>query len=273
MSDRWFDDLEIVGFNGAPLVECGRALPVARRKSGGMHRVLELRDDGSPTNWHSEQEATDYAGAQRWTMFDNPVFVPQSCCLDGEDSRTCHPMVVFADETMLDTADRLPRPPMPGDDYLIWRKLRGYSDRFQAACGSAETIESLLNDWACALLKRFDAMYSLGRDPEYLKRIADFALCAAKDRSLRWRSYLRYATAQDADRVRSTFEKFTVREFPDVGWEAFIKELLCLRDVLGAVPARVFELPSPPSHPSTALPKMRGIAAVPPIEEDQLVGP
>jgi len=273
MSERWFDDLEIVGFNGAPLVECGRALPIARRKSDGMHCVLELRQDGSPPNWHGEQEAADYADAQRWTLFETPVFVPRSCCLDTKECPPRQPMVVFADETMLDTADRLPRPPMPGDDYLIWRRLKGYSDRVRAACGSAETVEPLLNDWACALLKRFDAMYSLGRDCEYLKRIADFALCAAKERSLRWRSYLRYATAQEADRVRSTFEKFTRREFPDVGWEAFVTELECLRDVLRAIPARTPDPPSPPSHPSTALPKMRGIAAARPIEEHQLVRP
>ena len=34
MSDLRGDDLMIVGFNGAPLVECGRALPVARAQVG-----------------------------------------------------------------------------------------------------------------------------------------------------------------------------------------------------------------------------------------------
>ena len=35
-------EIEIVGFNGAPLVECGLSLPVARRKSDGAFCVLNL---------------------------------------------------------------------------------------------------------------------------------------------------------------------------------------------------------------------------------------
>ena len=85
-------------------------------------------------------------------------------------------MVVFADEGMLDTADRLPRPNAHNDQRFVWRRLAGYPETIQAACGSAEAIEQLLDDWAQGLLRRFDAMYHLGRDRGYLKRIADFVL-------------------------------------------------------------------------------------------------
>ena len=158
---------------------------------------------------------------------------------------------------------------MYNDEYLIWRRLDGHPDTIQAACGSAETVEQLLDDWASGLLKRFDAMYHLGRDPAYLKRIADFALCAARSRTLRWKSYLRYASVQDADHVRRTFESFTHREFPNVTWEAFLGEVKSLCDVLHAVPT-VGVPPAPSSSPATALPKVRGIAAAGAIEVEGL---
>jgi hypothetical protein len=44
--------LEIVGFNGAPSVECGRALAVARRKSDGVYCVLRTpENDGASASW------------------------------------------------------------------------------------------------------------------------------------------------------------------------------------------------------------------------------
>jgi hypothetical protein len=79
MNSFYYDDLEIVGFNGAPLVECGRALPVAMRKSDGLYCVLELRSDTAPTAWHTKEEADAYAASRRWTQFREPVPIPRSC--------------------------------------------------------------------------------------------------------------------------------------------------------------------------------------------------
>jgi hypothetical protein len=46
-------DLEIVGFNGSPVVECGRALAVARRKADEMHCVLGSAADGARNEFPS----------------------------------------------------------------------------------------------------------------------------------------------------------------------------------------------------------------------------
>jgi macrodomain Ter protein organizer (MatP/YcbG family) len=254
----------VVGFNGTPLVECGRALPVARRKSDGMHCVLQLRGEGEAIAWHTENEADSYVKSGRWTRFREPVFVPRACVAEADERLVRQPMVIFADEAMLDTADRLPHRHSYRDEYLIWRRLTGYADTIQATCGSAETIEQLLDDWASGLLRRFDAMYHLGRDAAYLKRIADFALCAAKSRQLRWRAYLRYASVQDAERVRQTFESFAHREFPNATWEAFLDEVKSVCDVLHAVPTMAVQS-ALPSSPVTALPKVSGIAAARPL--------
>jgi hypothetical protein len=257
------DDLEIVGFNGAPLVECGRALPVAMRKSDGLYCVLELPSGTAPIAWHTKEEADAYAASRRWTQSRLPLILPRSCLNESEGVLVRQPMVVFADEAVLDTADRVPRPDLLGGDYLIWCRLQGYPDTLQATCGAQENIEWLLDEWSAALLKRFEAMYHHGRDRSYMKRIADFALCAARSRTLRWKSYLRYALVQDPDHVRRTFESFTQREFPNVDWKSYLKELKSLSDVLKnvSVPARQ---PAPPSSLPTALSKLHGMAAARP---------
>ena len=53
-------DLEIVGFNGAPLVECGRSLPVVRRTSDGTYCVLDLARGGAVPSCHSQDEANAF---------------------------------------------------------------------------------------------------------------------------------------------------------------------------------------------------------------------
>ncbi len=263
MNDRCEEQLEIVGFNGRPLVECGRAWPVARRPSDSMYCILQSSGEGFPLSWHPQDEADAFASSGRWTRFVDPIPLTPTCCSEMDGAAERQWMVLFADERMLDTADRLPRPEYYHDHRLIWRRLAGYPETLQAACGSAEAVEPLLDDWAQGLLRRFDALYHLAREPEYLKRIADFALCAARSRTLRWRAYLRYASVQGADRVRRMFESFAHREFPGTSWKAFLEEVKSVCDVLGAVP-RLEPQPAPPSSPATALPKMRGIAGAAP---------
>jgi hypothetical protein len=270
MNELLSHDLEIVGFNGAPLVECGRALPIARRKSDGAHAVLDLSGGAAGLSWQGEGEAESLLASGRWTKFDRPVFVPRTCCDGAGQCVVYQPMVIYADESMLDTADRLPRPPLPSGEYLIWRQLPSHPETVQAACASAATVEKLLDEWSDALLKRFDAMYRIGRDREYLKRIADFALCAAKNKDVRWRAYSYFATVQQPDRIRGTFDTFIHREFPDATWEDFVKAAADLKAWLGHV-APVASQPAPPSsEPSSARPKLQGMAAAERTPEDEL---
>jgi len=269
MSDLRDEELEVVGFNGRPLVECGRALPVVRRPSHDMYCILPSPREGTPLVWHTEDEADAYAKSGRWTRFASPIQLGRTCFAESNGGLVGQLMVVYADEGMLDTADRLPRCNGLDDQRFAWRRLAGYPDTIQAACGPAEAVEKLLDDWAGGLIRRFDAMYHLGRDRGYLKRIADFALCAARLRMLRWKAYLRYASVQDADQVRRTFESFTHREFPEATWEGFLSEVNGLCGVLRAIPA-VEAQSAPPSSPATALPKIRGIAAVRPIDLENM---
>jgi hypothetical protein len=257
------------------LVECGRALPVARRNSDRSHCVVDLTSGVENLHWHTEAEANEFVVQQRWTQFRSPLNMPTKC-LGSHPSLAVQPMVVYTNQTLLDNADRQFLPESWDAEYLIWKKLNNFPDEYQATCGTSNTIASLMNHWADGLLGRFDAMVRLGRDHEYLLRIADFALCAATDRNKRWEAYLRYSIAQQPDKVQRTFETMIKREFGGVTWDAFIDGRSALTDVLRSgfhtdtVPNAAVAT-STVSSLATALPKVRGIAAERPIPSKHLI--
>ncbi len=203
------NELEIVGFNGTPQVECGRSLPVARRKSDGMYCVLSSVENSASLSWHDGEEVDAFAKARRWTRLREPLSLPRSCLSDPDKRLIRQPMVVFAAQSLLDTVGSVAWPASFRGEAFFWHRLEQHDDSIQAACGLAETVETLLDDWALRLKQRYDAMRRQGHDPATLKRVADFMLCAAKDRPLRWQAYLRYAMVQEPERVRRTFDAFT----------------------------------------------------------------
>ena len=202
MNGHQKDLLEIVGFNGAPSVECGRSLPIVRRASDGMYRVLETEVQTTAT-WFSEEEAIAFAHAGRWTRLESPVPLSRSngAIPDGQ-STSCQLLVIFADRSLLDYAGRATWPVqvlrrIPA----CWRRLFGRAESIRAACAPAKIVEALLDDWANCLQRRYDAMYGAGGEQDVLKQAADYMLCAAKTRAIRWQAYIRYALAQSPRRA------------------------------------------------------------------------
>lgn len=267
-------DIEIVGFNGRPLVECGRALPIAHRISDGTHAVLDLTVGVDRLHWYSEEEATAFAAEHRWTKFRTSAGIPK-CCMDDHGMLLAQPIVAYTNQSLLDNADRPLRPESWCNDYLMWKKLENFHDEYQATCSSSETIASLMNYWAEGLLNRFDAMARLGRDSEYLCRIADFALCVANDRTMRWSAYLRYTLKLQPEKAQRTFETMIKHEFPGVTWDNFIGGRRKLSDSIhsslqtNATPSQTATVSS--SGIATALPKVRGIAAAIAVPFEQLI--
>ena len=153
------NDLEIVGLNGAPRVECGRALAVARCRSDGLHCVLRSPGERAIPSWYDEDEAAAFAEAGRWTRLRKPLPLPGSC-VDGSDGRvTRQPMMVFAADSFLEAVGRKTRPATADGEALVWTGLERYDDSYRAASSSAQSVETLLDDWAKSLKERYDAMY------------------------------------------------------------------------------------------------------------------
>jgi hypothetical protein len=265
LDDVLADDLEVVGFNGAPQVECGRALPVARRKSNRTYCVLETGKDGASPSWYEEEEAIAFAKAGRWARLRGPLSWPRSCLSGPESVRSWQPMVVFAAQSLLDEAGRAARPAWFHDELLVWRHLEDSDDSIQAALGPANVVEALLDDWATGLKRRIDAMLQHGHDPAALKRVADFMLCAAKKRPLRWQAYLRFAMAQEPERIRPTFDAFVRHEFPNMAWESYLDEIKVLRETLRSVPVEVPRPVAVSSH-ATTLSKLHDLTKELPID-------
>ncbi len=257
-------DLDIVGLNGAPQIECGRALAVARRRSDGMHCVLGSGGEAATPSWYDEDEAAAFVAAGRWTRLCNPLPLPVSC-VDASDGRIARePMMVFASNSFLEAAGRNPWPATANGETLVWTCLERYDDSYRAASSSAQSVETLLDDWAKSLKECYDAIYREAGNRTSLKRVADFMLCAARSRSMRWQAYLRYAMAQDSERVRLVFDAFTKNEYPDVPWQSYLDAIRNLSDVLNTVPA----LPSRSVSSSTAVStrgKLAGIARRSPL--------
>ena len=229
------DELEIVGFNGAPQVECGLSLPVVSRKSNRMHCVLNLAQRRFVAVLARRRRSCRICQARRWTRFTVPLFVPRSCISNPDGRLSRQPLVVFVAQSFLDAACVASWPGRFHDESFRWCHLEPHDDSIQAACGSAETVEALLDDWATELKKRFDMLHQRGEDPSSLKQIADFMLCAGKPvDSLA--SLFRYAMAQEPEKIRPTFDAFIRPEFPDVSWEAYLDEIKDLGEVLKSVP-------------------------------------
>ena len=258
------EDVDIVGFNGTPLVECGRALPGVRRRSDGMHRVLELARAGGALAWHDADEADAFVKAKRWTRFRESLPLPRSCVGQSDGSLSCQPMIAYASLPFLDTVGQVVWPLQFQGQELTWHVLDGIGD-IRAACAPDAPVQALLEDWAMLLKPRFDAMHQGGSDRASLKKVADFMLCAARSRPLRWQAYLRFAACQEPERLRQTFDAFVRPEFPDATWQGYLDQIHSLLEVLRHIPVQAPQRAPAPSMVSTRS-KLHGIAQRRPID-------
>ena len=259
MSALIFSDLEIVGLNGVPSVECGRSLPVVRRKSDGMYSVLKTVEDPAGLSWHDEEDATAFAKSKRWTKLREPLPFP-TACVSGEDGRLMRqPMMIHVATVLLAAAGLGARPDRYRGESLLWNPLEQQDDALRAACCSADSVEALLEEWGACLKKRFDEAYLLKTEKASLKRITDYMLCAARSRTLRWQAYLRHALVQQPEGVEQTFKFFTKNEFPEVPWNGFLGAIKALGEVLAGMP------PATSSSAITARTKLRNIATRRPV--------
>ena len=252
-------NLDVAGLNGSPSVECGRALPIVRRKSDGLYAVFKTVVDPAALAWQSEEEAIAFADAKRWARLQQPIPIPASCVSQDAGQVIRQPMMIHVDSRLLTAAALGARPESYRGEPLQWGTVEGYPDDLSAACGSAENVEALLDQWGTRLKERFDELFGRTSQKESLKSIVNSMLCAARSRRLRWQAYLRLALVQSPETVEQTFRYFTKNEFPDVPWGAFLDQRKALGDVLT-------KTPSPTSSSlASARSKLQGIANRRPI--------
>ena len=231
------DDLEIVGFNGAPLVECGRALPVARRKSTDRFFKLSVQREAAPPLESDRHQIEAFSKEGRLTLFQHPLPLPSGLAAESGDADR-QLMILWVTQSFLDTAG-CSRPDEHKGEVFVWQQLPEREPAFWVACASDAAVEQLLNFWASQLLLRADDLLAQSQqDWARPLRAADLGLCAAVNRTLRWRLWIRYAASlawsPEPERVRRAFDNFVRVEFPRCSWEDFSREHASLSETLNA---------------------------------------
>jgi len=233
------EDLEIVGFNGTPSVECGRAIPVARRKSTDAYfrLVLPPGDVFPPT--HSAAEIDAFVREGRLTLLTDPLPLRPALLATGAQRPPPQPLILWASRDLFDALGGT-RPERADGQPLTWRGVREADPPAWASCASQDAVVHLLDFWGRAALLKADGRL---RDPDdqtwgAVRRLADVGLCAAVEGPLRYRLYVRYAAAlslsPEPERVRRTFDLLVHKEFPDSTWERFNADFVTLLQTLGA---------------------------------------
>ena len=219
------DDIEVIGLAGSTLVECGTALPIVRRRGDGMFCRLVVGPE--PLQWLPGSEFDHLVSEGRISPFEFPVLLPSSALSE-------QPLVLYVNQVFLEALNTA----LPADWKgmpCVWTPIRGETVFTSAACLPADKAKAVLNEMAETILERLDAGIPCNRnrdDNAALLQLTDFGLCAATDKNLRWRLYLRYGAALPADRVFRTFVTFIQREFPECQWQSYLAEMQSLHAVL-----------------------------------------
>ncbi|MCE9643397.1 MAG: hypothetical protein K8Q97_03750 [Candidatus Andersenbacteria bacterium] len=205
--------MEIIGLNGEPLVECGTSLPVLKYTEDGFFHVPVIK--GLPIHHHPD-ELAGFVQNKSITMFNATIPFPTSAE---------RPRVVFANKAFIDLAEQ--GLPEHSEDWpCAWVTVKDQGVQMFATCASENVAKKWLDACAKIILEKFDqtitsAEHESGIDRESLHRYADIALCAATNRSLRFRLWVRYCAMMKPEKVRRMFDTLFNKEFTRCPWENF----------------------------------------------------
>src|SRR5688572_20215134 len=218
-----YEQLEIVGFEGTPIVECEMVLPVGRVVVDDVFFKFEgrrsnaFRAEGIDRNkivFYSREEIQSLVEEGRVTILREPFAAMQT------------PLIAYVYDEFLQAAEsRLP-------DSIPNQRL---SEHIRVLCGRADALENLLDEWATRLMDNSTAMlerYFQEAQLEFsveAERLTDLALCAATDVTLRARIYLRAGVAimlsAQPERLDNLYEFSIRQQFPDWSWTSFKERL------------------------------------------------
>jgi len=224
------NDVDVIGLAGSALVECGTSLPVIQRRSDKMFCRFVV--GSAPLQWSPANELDRLISEGRISPFDSPV----PLLLPAGSPQAEQPAVIYLNQEFMTQAN-VTLPVAIDGLPCTWSRLPKEAVATSASCLPKSIAEKLLDKWADKLLTKLDEHLSEERSPASVERmlhLADLGLCAATDKSLRWRLYLRYGSSMAPDRVRRTFDSFIQREFPDCKWDFYLSEMKDVQKVIGS---------------------------------------
>jgi hypothetical protein len=213
------NDLEVVGFNGTPRVECGRDLAIVHQRSTDRYSRLV---DGVLPPAHTREEIDAFESQGRLTLLPNPIDLSRMTPFRRAGMRLAE--VVWYKDSFLAELGVTEPPKYPGV-LQDWQHFA--AGNYRATCASGAGAPGLLNLWGRELLNKSQRLLpTLSKEIwAKIKKLADLGLCASIESRLRYEHYRRYAAAQcvisGTDHARRTFDCFIHREFPKMSWREF----------------------------------------------------
>ena len=186
----------------------------------------------APLQWFPASELDQLVAEGRISPFDSVVPLPST----GDSSQAEQPAVIYLNQEFMTLAD-VTLPSAIDGLACSWIHLPKEAVTTFATCLPRSSSETLLNGWAEKLLAKLDQHLTEERSATSVERmlyLADLGLCAATNKSLRWRLYLRYGASMAPDRVRRTFDTFIQREYPACQWDSDVSEMTDFQKVIGS---------------------------------------
>ena len=224
------ENLKVIGLNGSTLVACGTSHPIVQRNDHSFCRYIVPAETHT---WLPESLFDLYRKEGRVSRLASPLTLPAN-------TNEVQPLAVFVNNDFINAAE-IQLPQWSKDNKIEWTDVVGEAIKTKATCQPADVVHHWLNDWASKLCQKVDATiastHSLSNfRNESLLNWTHMALCAATDKSLRWKLNLRFGAFMAPERVRRTFDTFIQHEFPQCTWELYLRDMKDLRDVIQSQP-------------------------------------
>lgn len=238
------EEIDIVGFEGSFVVECGQGLPVALHRQ--TKRYFKLDDtDPAPPSYVTGEEIRAQERARVITRLPEPL------------ARVPHGMVLFATAAFLRTAG-LAVPGRVEDQTVAWQVVEADGQQAQVAYLAEPLVRAILDDWGRHLRRQsYEALlryYDTKQEPLVARaeELADLGICAALDPDLREDLYKLLGLAMllsEADELENWHSCIIHPEFPYWTWDGFLRDVTALADKIRAA-ADVRRPPAPgPAKP------------------------
>ena len=231
-------DLEVIGFNGRPSVACGYSLPVVRHQPSGLGSILSWK---SPPQWRPASIFREFVSLERATELPEPFPLPPGVRLgDPLVAAWAHRRELDEVPSVVKAYTQLKLSPLSGKAASV--QSREFDIRpdggttlvwVEPEVGLVQRFDS----WGTGAIRDFDRSLALPKPPwDRLERTADIALCAARDRTVRYQALKRYCLslyfnpARPPERVETVFRLVVRTEFPDVTWGPFCDSINLIAD-------------------------------------------